>query len=104
MNEEGLEIQEQDEPSSKSVVHPKKLIPKELEIDSNENEEAQKQKFNEYYLKLMTSGFGEDLNALRESKDFNADSMPIIIQSLKEGVNMFDKEQRDIILSSLPSK
>lgn len=69
-----------------------------LNPDITDNKAA----FTEYYLGLMTGGnFGEDLNKIRESNDFNNQtSMPLLIAALKEGVNMFDKEQRDLILSA----
>lgn len=104
MNDVDLEINDED--TGRPVEHPKSLIPAELEIQKqdketdNEEERAKQQKFNEYYLNLMTTGFGEDLNAVRSSKDFTPASMPIIIRALKEGINMFDKEQRDLILST----
>lgn len=105
MNDVDLEINDED--TGRPVEHPKSLIPPELEIQNpdkeaadNEEEKAKQQKFNEYYLNLMTTGFGEDLNAVRSSKDFTPASMPIIIRALKEGINMFDKEQRDLILST----
>lgn len=83
----------------KDIEHPKTLIPEELEGTAAADIENL-HKFNEYYLTLMTTGFGEDLNALRESKDFTAQSMPLIIKSLKEGINMFDADQRNLILSA----
>lgn len=101
-----LEIEEDSSLTSqyKDVEHPKSLIPDQLVDTKSAEAEAEKsQKFNEYYLTLMTTGFGEDLNALRESKDFTAQSMPLIIRSLKEGINMFDADQRNLILSSASS-
>lgn len=103
MEDVNLEINDED--VHRPVEHPKSLIPPELELQKEETAEteedkAKQQKFNEYYLTLMTTGFGEDLNAVRSSKDFTPTSMPIIIRALKEGINMFDKEQRDLILST----
>lgn len=95
-----LEIDADDDTSKyQDVEHPKSLIPSELDASTDAAEAENLHKFNEYYLTLMTTGFGEDLNALRESKDFTAGSMPLIIKSLKEGINMFDEDQRNLILS-----
>lgn len=84
------------------VEHPKSLIPAELDVTTVAEQKAAEnsEKFSMYYLNLMTTGFGEDLNTLRESKDFTSQSMPLIIKALKEGINMFDADQRNLILSA----
>lgn len=85
-------------------AHPKSAIPAELSTlsgSATEEEDAEANaKFSEFYLTAMTKGFGEDLDQLRESKDFVAQSsMPLLIRALKEGINMFDQDQRQFILS-----
>lgn len=83
--------------------HPKeRLGDEETEEILNPDVKDNKEAFTEYYLGLMTGGsFGDDLNKARQSNDFNnKTSMPLLIAALKEGVNMFDKEQRDLILSA----
>jgi ribosome assembly protein 3 len=47
---------------------------------------------------LVASEFGEDLDAIRQSKDFDGRSLAILINALKNGSNIFDAEQRRILL------
>lgn len=101
-----LDIEDTSASQYRDVEHPKSLIPDQLDSNAAAEETAAENtaKFNEYYLQLMTTGFGEDLDALRESKDFTASSMPLLIRSLKEGINMFDADQRNLILSAASAK
>lgn len=95
-----------DDEEDTSVKHPKAKIEKatngesdKVDPDVKDNNDA----FTEYYLSLMTGGaFGDDLNKVRESNDFGdgKTSMPLLVAALKEGVNMFDKEQRELIWSA----
>lgn len=100
-----LDIAESTENQYQEVEHPKSLIPPELDANAHaENKAAENsEKFNQYYLQLLTSGFGEDLHALRSSKDFTPQSMPLLIRALKEGINMFDADQRNLILTGASS-
>ncbi|ODQ67118.1 hypothetical protein NADFUDRAFT_49560 [Nadsonia fulvescens var. elongata DSM 6958] len=79
------------------IKDPESLIPAELKSFDNVN----KEKFESYYLGLMTTKFGDDLVKLRESKDFQPKSLPLLINALKEGVNIFDDAQQKLILSQL---
>lgn len=86
--------------SNEPTKHPKQLLSgDELNPEVKDN----KAKFVQHYLALMTENFGDDLIKIRESNDFNDGNMPLLISALKEGVNMFDKEQRDLILSTSKS-
>lgn len=71
--------------------HPKTLIPEELASTSDDKT------FQDYYVQLMTSEFSDDLDKLRQSKDFNEKSLYLLIQSLKEGAKMYSKDEAQII-------
>ncbi|ANB11663.1 hypothetical protein AWJ20_4484 [Sugiyamaella lignohabitans] len=60
---------------------------------------ASKSEFEDYYVQMMTEKFGDDLNKLRQSNDFQPKSLFMLINALKEGVNIFDADQQKIILS-----
>jgi ribosome assembly protein 3 len=49
-------------------------------------------------MNLITSEFGDDLNNLRMAKDFNDKSLAMLVHSLKQGVNIFDPEEKRIVL------
>lgn len=77
-------------------LHPLKLIPEELK-DISKNDE----KFQEYYLQLVTTQFSDDLDKLRQSKDFGEKSLGNLINALKEGSHIFSTEEKEIINESL---
>lgn len=55
-------------------------------------------RFEEYYLKLITEEFGDELNELRHAKDFGDKSLPMLIRALKSGANIFSQEERRTVL------
>ncbi|KAA8910651.1 hypothetical protein TRICI_004085 [Trichomonascus ciferrii] len=71
--------------------HPKTLLPEELASTSDDKT------FQDYYVQLMTSEFSDDLDKLRQSKDFNEKSLYLLIQGLKEGAKMYSKEEAQIL-------
>jgi hypothetical protein len=74
--------------------NPKQLLPPQL-INRTLND----QEFEDFYLQQITQEFGDDLDKLRQSKDFNDNSLVMLIDALKQGVNIFDQEQRAVILN-----
>lgn len=79
---------------SSASVHPKTLIPKELNLEKTKSDTE----FENYYTQLMTKEFGDDLNKLRQSKDFTDSSLFLLVRALKQGANIFDDTQRKQIL------
>lgn len=51
-------------------------------------------KFEEYYMRQLTTEFGDDLNAVRLSKDFGDNSLPMLVRALRQGVNIFNAEEK----------
>ncbi|WPG97969.1 Hypothetical protein R9X50_00075200 [Acrodontium crateriforme] len=62
-------------------------------LDSNEV-------FSDFYLKQTTKEFSEDLDKLRGANDFNAKSVPVLIEALKQGTACFSKEEASRIGTS----
>ncbi|KAL7276266.1 hypothetical protein RUND412_000732 [Rhizina undulata] len=56
------------------------------------------QKFEEYYLRLITQEFGDDLNNVRQAKDFGDRSLPMLVRALKQGVNIFDVGEKRLVI------
>ncbi|KAF8424021.1 ribosome-assembly protein 3-domain-containing protein [Tirmania nivea] len=59
------------------------------------------QRFEEYYMQLITSEFGEELNQVRKAKDFSERSLPMLVRALKMGVNVFEMEEKRSVVRSL---
>lgn len=55
--------------------------------------------FNQFFLKMVTAEFGDDLEALRKANDFGSGSLDLLISGLKQGVNIFSEEQRNMLLA-----
>lgn len=52
-------------------------------------------------MRLMTEEFGDDLNKIREAKDFEDKSLPMLILALKQGVNIFDVEEKRSVVKEI---
>lgn len=49
----------------------------------------------------LTREFGDDLNSVREAKDFTDRSLPMLVRALRMGIDIFDEaEKRAIIKES----
>ncbi|KAA8909790.1 ribosome-assembly protein 3-domain-containing protein [Sphaerosporella brunnea] len=58
-------------------------------------------RFEEYYMRLLTTEFGDDLNSVRMSKDFSDKSLPMLVRALKQGVNIFDADEKRIAVGGV---
>ena len=45
-------------------------------------------------MRQLTTEFGDDLNAVRLSKDFGDNSLPMLVRALRQGVNIFNAEEK----------
>lgn len=54
-------------------------------------------------MKLVTSEFGDDLDAVRKAKDFEEGgvrSLGVLVRALESGVNVFDEdEMRSVVVA-----
>ena len=41
-------------------------------------------------MSLITAEFGEELNQVRQAKDFGERSLPMLVRALRQGVNVFE--------------
>jgi ribosome assembly protein 3 len=55
-------------------------------------------KFEEYYMKQLTSEFGDDLDKVRGTKDFSDRSLPMLVRALRMGVNIFDEAEKRVVI------
>lgn len=52
------------------------------------------QAFQDFYLRQATKEFANDLDKLRSAGDFNAFSVPLLVDALKQGTACFGKDER----------
>ncbi|PRT52482.1 Ribosome assembly protein 3 [Wickerhamiella sorbophila] len=84
--------QPSDEEPSHQEENPRTLIHKAPAAPASED-------FNQFLLNMVTSEFGDDLEALRKANDFGPGSIELLISGLKQGVNIFSPEQRKMLLA-----
>lgn len=53
-------------------------------------------------MRIMTEEFGDDLNKIREAKDFEDRSLPMLIRALKQGVKIFSAEEKRSVVKEMP--
>ncbi|KAI9488690.1 ribosome-assembly protein 3-domain-containing protein [Zychaea mexicana] len=74
--------------------------PSEEEEDERIKKPASKPKFSDHYMGQMTRAFGSDLDKIRQEPTFNASQLPILIDSLQAGVDIFSNLEQEIILAT----
>lgn len=47
----------------------------------------------------MTDEFGDDLDRLRKSNDFNEKSLPLLIETLKQGASLYTEEEKQKVMT-----
>lgn len=52
-------------------------------------------------MRLITEEFGDDLNSVREAKDFGDKSLPMLVRALQQGVNIFDPAEKRAVLKEM---
>lgn len=81
-------------PSQKSEKPAKSKNPpisKEHELDAA---------FTKFYMQQATTEFAEDLDKVRQASDFKDDALPILIQALQQGTEMWGiEEKRRVVLA-----
>lgn len=81
---------------NKQFNHPKQLVAPELQ-KADEHDK----KFHDYYMKLVTTEFADDLDKLRKANDFNEKSLGVLINTLKQGSHVFSPADADIVTKDL---
>ncbi len=57
--------------------------------------------FEAFYLKRLTTELAEDLDKVRNADDFKADSVPFLVQALKQGARQYDSHEQSRIVSAI---
>lgn len=74
-------------------------------VQQSITDDEAEQAFTSLYLRQLTSEFDRDLDKLRAAPDFKEQSLPLLIDALKQGRSCFDKQARlDIGRSVASSK
>lgn len=56
--------------------------------------------FQKFYMNLVTTEFGKDMDELRTGDSFNGNTLGLLVDALKQGVNVFDeKVQKEVVQS-----
>ena len=57
-----------------------------------------KEDFESYYMKQVTAEFADDIDKLRNAPDFSEQSVPVLINALRQGANAFSEEEKETIM------
>ncbi|KAF6219357.1 hypothetical protein HO133_005182 [Letharia lupina] len=57
-----------------------------------------KEDFESYYIKRVTAEFADDIDKLRNAPDFSEESVPVLIQALKQGSKGFSDEDKEKVM------
>lgn len=57
--------------------------------------------FTKFYMQRATTEFAEDLDRIRNTEDFNDDSLAILVNALQQGTSAFSiEEQRRVVTAA----
>ena len=62
----------------------------------------QKEPFESYYMKGITTEFADDINKIRNASDFNDQSVPILVEVLKQCAGNFSEEEKQRVMGAKP--
>lgn len=54
--------------------------------------------FDSFYLQQLTIEFADDLDRLRNANDFNEDSLPVLIEALKQTAKVYTEEEKEKVM------
>ncbi|KAL9102276.1 MAG: hypothetical protein Q9163_002545 [Psora crenata] len=89
--------------SSQNVLYPNHLpsvfpLSKQIlfrgGVKTQEAKDEPQEDFEQFYLRQITAEFADDLEKLRKASDFKEESVPMLIQALKQGVDSFSEEEK----------
>jgi ribosome assembly protein 3 len=59
--------------------------------------------FSSIYLRKVTAELADDLDKVREAKDFKSSSIPMLIHALKQGGSMYSAEEKRRVVTAASS-
>ncbi|KAF1950222.1 hypothetical protein CC80DRAFT_482921 [Byssothecium circinans] len=84
------------QPSSKSTPAPSSTTASKKPQAQNEDDD---EAFASIYLRKLTAELGDDLDKVREAKDFKSSSLPMLIHALRQGGSVFSGEEKRRVVS-----
>ncbi|KAI7860941.1 hypothetical protein BDC45DRAFT_493154 [Circinella umbellata] len=94
-DEEDVEDMSEDEQQSQSSQEEEE----EEEEEERIKKPTMKPKFRDHYMGQITRAFGSDLDKIRQEPTFSVSQLPILINSLESGIDIFSNLEQEIILA-----
>ena len=57
-----------------------------------------KEDFESYYMKRVTAEFADDIDKLRHAPDFSEQTVPVLIEGLRQGSKGFSEEEKERVM------
>ena len=54
--------------------------------------------FESFYLQQLTTEFADDLDRLRKANDFNQNTLPVLIEALKQTAKVYTEEEKEKVM------
>ncbi|KAI8138303.1 ribosome-assembly protein 3-domain-containing protein [Fennellomyces sp. T-0311] len=97
--EDGSDSSDAADAMSEAQVSPSEDEEEEEESEERIEKPASKPKFRDHYMGQITRAFGSDLDKIRQEPTFSASQLPILIDSLEAGIDIFSNLEQEIILA-----
>ncbi|KAL8825865.1 MAG: hypothetical protein Q9191_004151 [Dirinaria sp. TL-2023a] len=65
---------------------------------ASEDPQASSKDFESFYLQQLTTEFADDLDRLRNANDFNDNSVPVLIEALKQTAKVYTEEEKEKVM------
>ena len=70
----------------------------------SEQKPANSPAFESYYLQRATQEMAEDLDKVRNTNDFKAESIHSLVHALKQGTSQFSADDQKRVVAALPAE
>lgn len=57
-------------------------------------------KFEEYYMRLITTEFADELDAIRRAGDFSESSLPMLVRHIRQGAEVFELDEKRVVVEA----
>ncbi|MCJ1356382.1 MAG: hypothetical protein MMC33_006377 [Icmadophila ericetorum] len=65
---------------------------------SKARQHPQPQTFEQFYLAQCTTEFADSLDKIRQASDFKDESVPILIEALRQGADIYGESERERVM------
>ncbi|KAL8797555.1 MAG: hypothetical protein Q9195_000372 [Heterodermia aff. obscurata] len=80
--------------ASALTSNPRNNLSETKRVEESSSSPAAPKDFESLYLQRVTAEFADDIDRLRNAKDFSNESLPILIEALKQGACVYSEDEK----------